>query len=121
MLLVLHGDERMAMAEYQAVARDCGLLPVKIMTEGRKAALSARIADAGGIDGWLTAMGTLRQSRYALGEGQQGWRIDFDTLVRPDVFARVAEGVYRDVFRTSTKPEKLAYLGEFVANLEKLA
>jgi DNA-binding transcriptional ArsR family regulator len=83
-----------AVAEWNAMAADCGLAKVQILSDTRKAALRRRLTEAGGIEGWRYVMGKIRGSPWMHGTNDRGWRADFDFVLKPAKFIKLMEGGY---------------------------
>lgn len=84
---------------YNAVARECGWAECQKFDRTRQAAAKARLAEAGGIDGWRAAMAKARASPFLRGEtgrsaGHENWRPDFDFFLKPKSFTKLMEGGY---------------------------
>jgi len=80
-----------------------GLLPkVSKLTEKRRRAAKARLAEVPDIETWEAAIRRLAASSFARGE-KGGWVADFDFLLRPDTLVKVSEGRYDDR-RPAPKP-----------------
>lgn len=88
-----------AVAAYNSVAEQSGWPTCQRVTPKRRAALKARIHEAGGLEGWQFAMAKARASPFLRGEsGRTGehanWRPDIDFLIKPDKFTKLMEGGY---------------------------
>lgn len=101
-----------AVAEaYNAVASDCGWPLCQALNAQRRASAKARLAEAGGIDGWRHAMAKARASPFLRGEtgrsaGHENWRPDIDFFLKPKTFTKLMEGGYdgQQGHRTGTAP-----------------
>jgi uncharacterized protein YdaU (DUF1376 family) len=84
----------MAFDEYNATASRVGWPSVQARTPARRAALKARLAEAGGIDGWRAALVKARASPHLCGQNDRGWTASFDFLTSQASFAKLMEGNY---------------------------
>jgi len=90
-----------AVVEYAATAARLGLQPMQLLTPERAAALNERLKEAGGLEGWKTALAKVEKSGFLRGEGKRGWKPDFDWITAPINFAKLMEGYYE-------RPERAA-------------
>lgn len=88
------GEIADAFAIWNETAAEFGLPKAQVLTGARKANLTARLKDCGGIDGWRDAMGKIRDAPHLLGENDRGWRADLDFVLRKDKFIKLMEGGY---------------------------
>lgn len=58
--------------------------------------LKARLKDCGGIEGWQKALEMVAKSPFLMGKNGQGWRADFDFLMKKGKFLKIMEGGYGD-------------------------
>ena len=91
-----------AVAEWNEIAAELKLPAIQRLTPARSAALRARLAEAGGIEGWKAALAKVRASPFLRGEsgrsnGHEGWRCTFDWLIRQSSFTKLMEGAYDSV------------------------
>lgn len=84
---------------YNEMAERLGLPVAKVLSKTRAAGIKARLKDAGGIDGWRTALAKTEASPHCNGANDRGWRADLDFLLQQKSFTRLMEGSYDD--RTS--------------------
>lgn len=107
-------DIRKAFDAYNDLA---ALIPTaqaaKLLSPARRSALSARMKEAGGLDGWLAALESVKGSGFLCGikPGRDGpFSISLDFLLQPQSFTRLLEGFYhRD--RSNGSNSDLARLG----------
>lgn len=97
-------DLELAVAEWNATAEQSGFPKVQRLTDKRKASLTARLRECGGIDGWRAALEKVAASPYLRGE-VNGWRADFDFVINPNKFTSIMEGKY-DRRDSVAKPAK---------------
>lgn len=83
-----------AVDAYNEVAERVGWAKVQKVTAARSAALKARLREAGGTDGWMTALAKAEASDFLSGRNDRGWAASFDFLTRQSSFAKLMEGVY---------------------------
>lgn len=86
---------------YNAHAEQSGWAKVQRLTDSRRAALKARLAECGGVDGWQAAMAKAGASKFLTGQlprgsGHANWRPDFDWFVKAGNFTKLMEGSYDD-------------------------
>lgn len=84
------------------LAKSCNL-PVARTLGDRKNKLILRIDEAGGIEGWESALEKVRNSPYLRGD-VNGFRANLDFLLQPKSFRKVIEGNYDD--QKSSQPRK---------------
>lgn len=100
-----HVDEiAEAVADYNRTAADAGWPVLRILSKPRRAALSARLREAGGIEGWRVALAKARASPHCCGQNDRGWVASFDFLTKQSSFAKLMEGNYDD--RRSSRPDQ---------------
>lgn len=90
-------DEACAVAEYNAAAARCGWSSVQRMSKARFAALRGRLKDAGGLDGWKSALQKAEASDFLCGRrpGRDGpFFASFDFLTQASSFTKLMEGNY---------------------------
>ena len=83
-----------AISGWNDLAAVAGLAGVQRLTEPRRRALKARLADAGGIEGWMAMLERVRDSSFLTGGNDRGWRADFDFVVKESNFTKIMEGKY---------------------------
>lgn len=83
-----------AVEAWNAMADQHGLPRVQRLTETRKRALRARLAECDGIEGWMAALDRVQASPFLTGQNDRGWRADFDFVVRESSFTKIMEGKY---------------------------
>ena len=87
---------RQAVDEWNVLAGELDLSRVQRLTTTRQSKLTARLKDAGGIDGWQAALRKIRNTPGLGGQNDRGWHCDFDWLVSESNFTKVMEGKYDD-------------------------
>lgn len=90
-----------AVEVYNAEAEKAGWAKVQRLTDARRSALKARLAECGGIEGWQTAMAKAGESKFLTGKvprgrGHENWRPDFDFFLKATNFTKLMEGTYDD-------------------------
>jgi len=86
--------EAVAVEDYNAMALECGLPTVRIMTPKRIKQLRGRLKDGNGLPGWRYALDKVRASPFLRGRNDRGWRADFDFLLQQSSFVKLIEGRY---------------------------
>lgn len=79
---------------FNAVAGQVGWAKIQKITAPRKAALSQRMRDVGGVDGWCAAIDRAALSPLLTGQSGRGWVADFDWLCKASNFTKLMEGNY---------------------------
>lgn len=69
------------------------LSPIQTITEARKKAVKARIAEHG-KEAVLKVFEKILESKFLLGNNNRDWRADFDWIFRPNNFIKILEGNY---------------------------
>jgi hypothetical protein len=73
----------------------CGSLPkVLRLTKKRESQIKARMREEPNLVVWQKAIASLATSRFASGENKNGWRANFDFLLKPDSLTKILEGNY---------------------------
>lgn len=67
---------------------------VRVISAGRKRAISARMRDPFFRDNFSEAIERIAKSDFCTGVNDRGWRADFDFLLRPETIVKVMEGKY---------------------------
>ena len=94
-LIPVHVDEiSRAVEAYNEAANHAGWPKVQKIGKARRSALSARLKDAGGIDGWVFALDKAKASPHLTGQNDRGWTASFDFLTRESSFVKLMEGNY---------------------------
>ena len=86
---------------WNKLASDVGLPTVRTLTDKRKAALSARLADPDWRANWNAGIQAIRGSPFCC--GAKGWKADFDWFVAPDSLTKILEGKYSDAKPTTQR------------------
>lgn len=68
---------------------------IKVMTEKRKKAVKARVAEFG-KESIITVFKNVQESKYLLGNNSNNWRCDFDWIFAPTNYVRILEGNYKN-------------------------
>ena len=98
-----HIDWKALMEYYNTTFK--GKLPViKVMTEPRKKAVRARMAQYG-KNSILEAFRNILASPFLLGDNDRGWKADFDWIFKPEHYTRILEQRYNGK-RTDTNQER---------------
>lgn len=83
-----------AVSAYNDAAEAAGWPKVQVLSNARRAALRARLKEAGGVTGWEQALARAQSSPHLCGQNDRGWRANFDFLTRQSSFAKLMEGNY---------------------------
>lgn len=86
-----------AVETFNAIAEKSGWPSVRALTDRRKSALKARIADLGGIEGWRELLTKAAASDFLCGRvvrSGEPFKLKFDWITNPTNAAKVAEGNY---------------------------
>lgn len=88
-----------AVAEFNRLAVRTGLPQAQKITKARKRALRARIAEAGGVEGWQAALAKIEASDFLTGRiartnGHENWTPNLDWFLKPANFTKLLEGSY---------------------------
>lgn len=89
-------DIAIAVSAYNAIAATAGWPKVQVLSKPRRAALNARLAECGGLDGWVAALSKAKASPHCCGQNDRGWVANFDFLTRQSSFTKLMEGNYDD-------------------------
>lgn len=88
-----------------------GMPEVKALSTKRKKSCIARLKDNPSQAYWHEVITRMANSNFCCGENNQGWKADFDFLLKPDTHIKVLEGKYDN---------KLNNAGKKVIGKEKL-
>ncbi len=91
--ITLAGQCDKAVNIWNEMASQNSLPKVMRLTSARKAKLMARLRECGGVQGWYHACEKVVQSDFLLGR-VNGWRANFDFMVREGNFTKLMEGGY---------------------------
>lgn len=92
-----------AVAAYNEAADASGWPRVQVLSKSRRAALTARLKECGGVDGWAAALQRARASPHLCGQNDRGWLANFDFLTRQSSFTKLMEGNYDPATRTNSQ------------------
>lgn len=87
-------QERLAFDAYNVSAKRVGWPLAQTLNKARRSSLKARLAECGGPDGWLIALGKAEASPHLCGQNDRGWRADLDFLLQQKSFVKLMEGSY---------------------------
>lgn len=110
---------------YQAVAElfneTCPSLPkVRDLTDQRKRAIKARIADGNTLEDFHAIFRAVSKSGFLTGK-TGGWKCGFDWILKPANWQKIKEGNYNDGFTRNTNPAlDYAQRNHAGADLDKL-
>ena len=79
---------------YNQAADQAGWTKAISLSKPRAAKLKARLADAGGLDGWCDALQKAAGNTFMAGDNERGWRADLDFFLQQKSFTKLIEGSY---------------------------
>jgi hypothetical protein len=83
-----------SVSAYNATASRTGWPIVQKLSPARRAALTARLKDAGGAEGWAVALAKAEASPFLTGQTGNPFRASFDFLTKQSNFTKLMEGNY---------------------------
>lgn len=83
-----------AVAQWNELAAECRLATCQRLTVPRRRAISARLRECGGLEGWGFALAKVRGSPFLQGENRRQWRASIDFLCQASSFTSLMEGAY---------------------------
>lgn len=95
---------REAFNRYTEMASRKGWPVAASLTDRRRKAINARLAEAGGVEGWIIALEKAAHSEF-LGQPSPFKSFGLDWIAKPDNFAKIMEGNYDDR-DTPTRPDR---------------
>lgn len=101
-----------AIEMWNKVAAECGLSLVRSLNTARRSSLRLRLKECGGISGWKEALDQVRASSFLLGDGDRGWKADFDFILQPKSFAKLREGTYANRGSPKTRPGDASWMAD---------
>jgi hypothetical protein len=114
-----------AIQAYNVVAEELHWPQCQAITAKRRAALKARLAECGGIEGWASAMAKARASPFLRGETgrsreHEKWTPDLDFFLQQSSFVKLMEGKYddRNPAATDRSSDFLRGVGNAIASFE---
>ena len=79
---------------YNQAADQAGWPKAISLSKPRAAKLKARLAEAGGLDGWRAALRRAVGNPFFAGDNERGWKADLDFFLRQSSFTKLIEGSY---------------------------
>ncbi len=79
---------------WNLLAADTGLASVQRLTEPRARAVTARLSEIGGLEGWYALCDKIRASPFLLGRNGNAWKATFDWVLKPSNLTKIMEGNY---------------------------
>lgn len=91
-------DVTRAVEIYNKAAAEAGWPQAQKMSKARESSLKARLADVGGLDGWIAAMEKAKASAFLRGETDPDstWKPGLDFFLKASKFTKLMEGGYDD-------------------------
>jgi len=83
-----------AIEAYNEAAERCGWVKLREFTEARRVAARNAWRRLGGAEGWRKLLEAASEQSFLGGANKDGWRMNFDFLVRPSGSANILEGKY---------------------------
>lgn len=87
-------EVRDAFEAYNQIAGPAGWPKAIALSKPRASKLKARLADAGGLDGWRAALQRAAGNPFMAGDNERGWKADLDFFLRQSSFTKLIEGSY---------------------------
>jgi uncharacterized protein YdaU (DUF1376 family) len=87
-------DVALAVSAYNVTASRVGWPEVQKLSPARRAAISARLKEAGGAEGWTVALSKAEASPFLTGQTSRTFRASFDFLTKQSNFTKLMEGNY---------------------------
>ena len=79
---------------FKEAAEKSGWPIPRVLSKARKAALSARLKECDGIDGWKVAIDKAQASPHCCGDNDRNWVLTFDFITNQSSFTKLMEGNY---------------------------
>jgi len=83
-----------AISMFKEAAEKSGWPVPRVLSKSRRSALTARLKECGGIEGWRVALEKAQASAHCCGDNQRGWVLNFDFITTQSSFAKLMEGNY---------------------------
>jgi len=87
-------DVELAFAAYNQAADQADWPKARKPTKRRVSQLKARLAEAGGLDGWRAALRRAVGNPFFAGDNERGWKADLDFFLQEKSFTKLIEGSY---------------------------
>lgn len=91
---IVASEVRGAFDAYNQLAWQTGWPKAIALSKPRAAKLKARLAEAGGLDGWCGALQRAAANPFLAGDNDRGWKADLDFFLRQSSFTKLIEGSY---------------------------
>lgn len=92
------GDEDFSCSDFEeswnAIAGECGLPPIRKMTNARRRAFEVRKREFPDIEDWKSALRCVQRTKWLHGDNPRGWRADADFFLQAKSFTKLVEGSY---------------------------
>lgn len=99
----ISAEVREAFDAYNATAERNSLAKATKLTTDRARKIKVRVADYG-LDGWHRALAEIEGSAFLTGKTKEGFRADLGFMCKPERFAKLHEGGYRNAFGSASTP-----------------
>ena len=103
-----------SVSAYNATAARVGWPIVQKLSPARRTALTARLKDAGGADGWDVALAKAEASPFLTGQTSKPFSASFDFLTKQSNFTKLMEGNYDP--RNSNEPSPSGRTGHGIGS-----
>jgi hypothetical protein len=87
---------------WNAELHPLGIPKIQHLSDTRRTSLPLRLAEIGGVDGWLAMIGIIKRSPHLLGQNDRGWKVTFDWVLLPRNLTKIMEGNYVNGARGDT-------------------
>jgi uncharacterized protein YdaU (DUF1376 family) len=79
---------------WNTLAGELELPTARSLDKKRRAGISARLRENGGLDAWNAALAALKAAPFLCGQGKEGWRANIDFVCQAGSFRKLIEGAY---------------------------
>jgi len=100
-----------AISMFKEAAEKSGWPVPRVLSKARRSALTARLKECGGIEGWRVALEKAQASAHCCGDNQRGWVMTFDFITTQSSFAKLMEGNYDNRTNNHSKAHSQANAG----------
>ncbi len=83
-----------AIQMFKEAAEKSGWPIPRVLSKARKSALSARLKECDGLDGWKVAIEKAQASPHCCGDNDRNWVLTFDFITNQSSFTKLMEGNY---------------------------
>jgi hypothetical protein len=90
-------DLQAALRVWNDFADSFGLPQVQRLTQSHEAKLRDRLRDTCGITGWASVLNKIRESRFLLGDNEEGWRVNLNFVLQEGLFSKLKQGAFSNL------------------------